>query len=597
MERTVKSKMKTSAIVVLALLGLVMFTVLELSKNTLWGWLLTALLLAAFAFVYPKAGEFWTRLLCWAGLIALFALTLRLTEPPYRAIPAVEGKNPAVTEVVRIKQGELTGVMNADQSVEVYAGIPYAKPPVGELRWREPQEPESWEGVRACDHFAPMSMQQRNPVIVDSLSSIFGYHNFKISLSDNYREPVSEDSLYLNIWKPAGDPENAPVIFFIHGGSLMTGQPSFRDYNGESLAKRGVIVVNFGYRLNVFGYLASEELAAESPNGTTGNYGLLDQIAALRWVSENIAAFGGDPGNITIAGESAGSSSVNALCVSPLSRGLFRRAIAESSSVTAIQPYHTFRPMEQALEMGRKILTEQGASSVEDLRQIPAGKLVNTAYSNNSMTVDGYALTEQPYLTYEKGENCEETLLNGFNGREADVFRLFQTVKPEDYPAAVERLLGGEAERFLAMYPAQDSRTATQNTNMLLSVCWFAYSHCDWTRYMTAQGRPAYEYYFSKQNGGIGDWHSGEMIYAYGNLDSCPRNYGEDDRALSELMQQYWVNFAKTGDPNGEGLPVWPTAAEAPGMVLHFDSEAALTEDPYLDIYRLVDAYQQSLLD
>ena len=592
-----KTKMKTGVLILFVLAALVMLALLELGKHTLVGWALTAFLLLGFALLYPRIASKALRLLAWLGLIALLALILKLSAPPCRAIPAVEGKNPAVTEVVTVAQGELTGLVNSDGSVEVYAGIPYAKPPVGELRWREPQEPEPWEGVRACDAFAPMSMQKRNSELYNTLYDLIGYHKYKPSLGRGSREPVSEDSLYLNIWKPAGEQEKLPVIFYIHGGSLMTGQPSFMEYNGEALAKKGVIMITFGYRLGVFGYFADEALAAESPNGTTGNYGLLDQIAALRWVHENIAAFGGDPDNITVAGESAGASSVNALCVSPLTEGLFRRAIAESSGVTAIQPYHTFRTMDEALEMGAAIKAEQRAASIEELRAIPAEQLVQTRYANDSMTVDGYALTEQPYLSYEKGLNHEEALLNGFNGREADVFRLFQTVEPDRYPDSVRLLLGDAADDYLALYPAADKKEATVNFNELLSVCWFAYSHHDWSRRMTEQGRPAYEYCFTKQNGAISDWHSGEMIYAYGNVWRWPINYGADDLALSETMQRYWVNFARTGDPNGPGLPLWPTVEEAPDAVMNFDTAVQMIDDPYLAIYPMVDKYQQSLLD
>ncbi len=590
-----KAKMKTGAILLFVLAALVMLALLELGRYTLVGWVLTALLLVGFLLLYPRISPKLLRLAAWLGLIALFALILKLSTPPFRAIPAVEGKDPAVTGVVTVAQGELTGLVSADGSVEVYAGIPYARPPVGELRWREPQEPEPWEGVRACDAFAPMSMQQTHSALYDTLYRLIGYHELKLRLGDNCREPVSEDSLYLNVWKPAGEQEKLPVIFFIHGGSLMTGQPSYTDYNGEALAKKGVIMITFGYRLGVFGYFADEALAAESPNGTTGNYGLLDQIAALRWVHENIAAFGGDPDNITVAGESAGSSSVNALCCSPLTEGLFRRAIGESSGITAVRPYHTFRTMDEALEMGRAIKAEQGVSSIEALRAIPAGQLVQTKYANDSMTVDGYALTEQPYLSYEKGLNHEEALLNGFNGHEAEAFRLLQSVEPERYPAAVQRLLGEEAERYLALAPAADKKEATECFNRLLGVCWFAYSHYDWSRRLTGQGKPVYEYCFTKQNGAIGDWHSGEMIYAYGNVWRSPANYGADDLALSETMLSYWVNFARTGDPNGPGLPAWPTTAEAPGELLNFDSEVRMIPDPFAEIYPIVDDHQQSL--
>ena len=364
------------------LVALIDAAVLELGKNVIPGWIASAAAFILFLYVHNEvlAGKSgWLKVLSWFCLFAVLAVVVRISQPPIRVIPAVSVKDPEKTEVVTVKQGDLTGVFNEDRTVEVYAGIPYAKPPVGELRWKEPQEPDSWEGIRTCDTFAPMSMQQRTNTIFASLTDIAVYHKFRISLNDNFLEPMSEDSLYLNIWKPSGEIKDAPVLFFIHGGSLTGGQPSYGDYNGESLAKKGVIVVNFGYRLNVFGYYADEELAKESPNGTTGNYGLLDQIQALKWVKENIRAFGGDPDNITIAGESAGASSVNAICVSPLTEGLFRRAIAESSGITAVQPYHTFRAFDAALELGRELLTEQGAADIAALRAVPAEKLVNTA--------------------------------------------------------------------------------------------------------------------------------------------------------------------------------------------------------------------------
>ncbi|MBO6014029.1 MAG: carboxylesterase family protein [Oscillospiraceae bacterium] len=592
MKKTEKKK-KSGFLFWFILLAVLFALVLEFSRNTVPGWILAAGLFALFFLLHrrflktkPRA----LRFLGWIVLLALLVLDLAVTAPPYRAIPAVRGKDIAKTDVISVAQGDLVGVFNTEKTVEVYAGIPYAQPPVGDLRWREPQEPSSWEGIRVCDHFAPMSMQQRNPVIMDSLTLLVGYRTFTVSLQDNFREPVSEDSLYLNVWKPAGEQAGLPVIFFIHGGSLMTGQPSFGDYNGESLAERGVVFVNFGYRLNVFGYYAAEDLAAESPNGTTGNYGLLDQIAALRWVKDNIAAFGGDPDNITIAGESAGSSSVNALCVSPLAKGLFRRAIAESSGITAIKPYHTFRPLEKALEMGIRIREEFGTTSSSDLRAIPAEKLVGTAFSNNSMTVDGYAIVEEPYRTYEKAENNEEALLNGFNGREADVFNLTMTVGKNNYPALVENIFHGETDTVLALYP----EATKKNMTTLLSAAWFAYSHYDWSRRLCAQGKPVYEYYFTRQNRSLGDWHSGEMIYAYGNLENAPQNYDAEDRALSEIMQQYWVNFARTGDPNGEGLPVWPLVSDAPGQVLNFDRDVRMMEDPFLPLDEILDRVQNA---
>ncbi len=599
--------MKGTVGFVLALSALLCALLFLLGRINLPGWLLAAALFVGFVIVRLRmtGSGFLPRLAGWIVLAAALALTFRLFGPPIQAIPAVEGKNPAPTGVVTVAQGDLTGVYTADGGVEVYTGIPYAAPPVGELRWREPQPPEPWEGVRVCDHFAPMSMQVRNATWFNSLTEWGIYHTFRPKLLGNSLEPMSEDSLCLNVWKPAGEQEKLPVMVYIHGGSLTTGQPSWVEYNGESLARKGIVVVNFGYRLGVFGYLATEQLAAESANGTTGNYGLLDQIAALQWVHDNIAAFGGDPEQVTVCGESAGASSVNALCVSPLSEGLFRRAIAESSGIVAKQPYHTFRTLSDALAMGESILTEFGASGMDDLRAVPAEKLVNTKFTNNAMTVDGYAITEQPYLTYEKGKNHEEALLNGFNVHEADLFTLFTKVTGENYVDSLRPLLGDRAADAAALYPptpvdekyhwlVEAGGDAKGSSNTVYSAAWFSYSHYCWTRLLGAQDTPVWEYRFTKDNGCLGSAHGGELPYAFGNLDRHAWLYDESDRALSEVMQEYWANFVKYGDPNGAGLPVWEPTRDG-RTVLELGEEIKPAADPSLALYELLDAHQNSV--
>ena len=590
-------------LIITAILGLI---VLELGKNTLLGWGIVIAVLASlivFEFSTTKKNGFFVHLLLVVAFFAVIGGAFAVSQPPYKRVPAVDVKNPEVTEVVSVKEGDLTGVLNSDKSVEVYAGIPYAAPPVGSLRWKEPQPAEKWEGVRACDTFAPMSMQKRDGEIMNSLTQIVGYHRFNFSLKDNYREEVSEDSLYLNIWKPAGKVENAPVLFFIHGGSLTSGQPSFSEYRGEDLAKKGIIVVNFGYRLNVFGYMANEELAKESENKTTGNYGLLDQIAALKWVNENIASFGGDASKITIAGESAGSSSVGALCVSPLAKGLFRYAIAESSGITPKEPYHTFRSFADALTQGKKTMEEFEAKSIADLRNIPAEKLVKTTASNSAMTVDGYAITEQPYLTYEKGENNEQALLNGYNANEADVFNLFTEVNEKEYKEGLNTLFGKYADEAFEAYPVgshpleyklavEKGGSAKGEYNHILGGTWFAYSHKKWSDYMAAQEKPVYFYYFSKDNASLRSYHAGELPYAYGNLWRNAKKYTEEDFTLSEQMQNYWVNFVKTGNPNGADLPKWDKYTKEQNKLLQFDTELKMIDDPYSKLYPIIDKSQ-----
>lgn len=601
-------KLRKGFVVILVLVLLVFAFVLEIGHNTLLGWAALLLVSAGYVVLHLKGlseRKWYFRLFAWFCFIVVLLGILRISSPPAKQIPAVDVKNPEVTEVVTVKQGQLTGVYNSDKSVEVFAGIPYAKPPVGELRWKEPQKPDNWDGVRACDTFAPMSMQQQN-VYMDSLSSIFGYHNYEISLKDNFKEAMSEDSLYLNVWKPSGDIKNAPVLVFIHGGSLTGGHTSFDAYNGETLASKGIVVVNFAYRLNVFGYYANEELAAESENGTTGNYGLLDQIQALKWVKENIASFGGNPDEITVAGESAGSSSVNAVCVSPLAKGLFKRAVAESSGITAKTPYHTFRPIERALEMGENIMKEFSASSVNDLRKVPAEKLVNTSYTNSAMTVDGYAITEQPYLTYEKGENNEEALLNGFNAHEADLFTMLNKVTAENYVDSLRGVLGDNAEKAAELFPPEkqdkaytividQGGDAKGSYDKVISAAWFTYSHYNWSRLLSSQGKDVYEYYFSMDNSSLGSFHAGEMPYLYGNLFRHDRLYTGEDMALSETMQSYLLNFVKTGNPNGDGLPEWKKFSYNEKQVLEFNKTVKMVDDPYYELYALIDDYQNNL--
>ena len=597
---------------VIILITLLYLVILELSKNTILGWIIgvfVAIAMISYRGFLTDKGMLGTKvkLITWGLFIGILCANYLLTSPPYKNVPAVDNKNPDVTEVVHVAQGDLTGVYNADHSVKVYAGIPYAKPPVGELRFKEPQAPDSWDSVRTCDAFGPMAMQPRSNTLYDSLSHILGWHDYQVKLGDEYLEPVSEDCLYLNVFAPEdmGD-EPLPVIFYIHGGSLTTGQSSYTEYRGEDLAKRGVIFVNFAYRLGVFGYYTADDLKAESPNNTTGNYGLLDQIAALNWVKDNIAAFGGDPDRITIAGESAGSSSVNAICVSPLTEGLFNYAIAESSGILAYKPFHTFRDYSEAIEQGNMVREEFNAKSSMELRDIPAEELVKTASNQSAMTVDGYAIVEQPYLTYEKGENHEKALLNGFNAKEADAFNLGIKATAENYEELLAEDMGDYASDMAKVVPA-DSPQRDQHfivdamgdakgaLNQAYSAIWFSYSHYLWNNYMVKQGKPAYEYYFTKTNNSLSNYHAGEIPYAYGNLWRHPGLYNEDDYKLSDIMQQYFVNFAKTGDPNGEGLPKWEARTVGNNQLLQLDTDIKMTDDPNKKLYKVIDRYEESL--
>ena len=590
-------KQKTSAAFCIrfGLFSLLTLALLELNKNRVLGWVVALVLLAEYAYLRGRVKKGWARFGLFLGLVVLLAANLIVTQGPVKRHPAVEGKTGGATEIVTVSDGQLRGVKTRDGAVEVFAGIPYAAPPVGELRWREPQDPEAWEGVLEADTFAPMSMQVQSSALYNSLAQIIGYHDYQISLSDNFRDACSEDALYLNIWRPAGaeEGEALPVLVYVHGGSLQTGQPWYADYSGEGLARRGVIVVNMGYRLGVFGFLATEELAAESENGATGNYGLLDQIKALQWVQDNISAFGGDPDNVTLAGESAGSACVSALCTSPLAEGLFRRVIGESSTTTAKNPAHSFRTMEAALQTGAETLSRFGASGIDDLRQMDARTLVAAADVNHHITVDGYVLPETPYEAYSSGRHNEEAILHGFNGEEGTAFILFDMANSRNYEEKVRRYFGDEADEVLALYPAATDAEARQNWIDIYSAVLFTYGHHCWIQEAAENGIPSYAYFFTKENGRLGDWHSGEEVYLYHNIPAGSKLYDEEDRALSDRFADYVVNFMKTGDPNGEGLPLWEDSA-VNGRLMELGAQQGMVDDPYQKLYGILERMQNN---
>ena len=581
---------KMIAIVLYVLLAMLMLAVLELNQNRLIGSILIVLFAAgmiALRLTVLTERPWYLKLTAVIGFFGLFAAVLFLTWPPTRAVPAATQKSPEYTRTYSVAQGELRGV-KISNSVELFAGIPYAKPPVDDLRWREPQDPEPWEGVLDADTFAPMSMQPTNLPIYNSLAQIIGYHDYKISWSNNYIPPVSEDSLYLNIWRPAGEVNDAPVLVFIHGGSLQTGQPWYADYSGEGLARKGVIVVNMGYRLGIFGFFASDELASESPNGTTGNYGLLDQIKALEWVRDNISAFGGDPDNVTLAGESAGAVCVSALCTSPLAKGLFRRVIMESSTLAPVAPPHSFRTLSNALAAGQKTLEKYDCKDIDALRKLPAEKLVAEADTHHHITVDGYALTETPYESYTAGRFNEMQIMHGYNKSESEAFILFDQANSKNYTGKVNSNFGDYAADLLKLYPAGDNASAKAAWAEIWGARFFDYSHYCLNRLAAAGGIPVYEYYFTKDNGRLGPWHSGEMVYFYGNIPADSKLYDARDRELSAQMTGYFVNFIKSGDPNGIGLPRWEVNTSSVDL-MEFGVETRMVKERKTALYEIFD--------
>ncbi|MBQ3866505.1 MAG: carboxylesterase family protein [Clostridia bacterium] len=577
--------------IVLSILTVLLLAFMELDQHTLWGWLAVLVIAGVGGFLLikmPEGTPWYWKALFWVGLFSLWTVIFVFSAAPVRPVPAVQGKTVEQTEIVTVREGKLTGVKTPDGKVELFAGVPYAKPPVGDLRWRAPRDPEPWDGVRVCDTFAPMSMQPQYPPFVNSLVDLFAYHDYTVGFADNTRGPASEDSLYLNIWRPANGGRDLPVLVYVHGGSLKTGQPWYADYSGEGLARDGVIAVNMGYRLGVFGFFADEELQKEDPDGSTGNYGLMDQIQALKWVRENIASFGGDPNNVTLAGESAGSACVSALCTSPAAKGLFRRVVGESSTVTAPKPAHSFRTLENALLAGKKTKELLGCKTVSELRALSAEELLKATDLNHHVTVDGFVLPESPYEAYKEGRFNEEAIFHGFNKTESRLFITFDQASLKNYEEKIRAYFNDRADEVLSLYPASNDREAKDNWTDIYSAAVFSYGHYHWTREALANGIPVYAYYFTKDNKRLGADHGGEEVYFYGNIPPASAKYDQTDRELGDLMHHYFLNFIKNGDPNGEGLPRWEGVSDA-ARIFEFGDRVGDTAEPFYPLYDVLD--------
>ena len=561
---------------------------------------LVAFLVVRIFFINKKL---WMRLVTWAAMICVSISLIAFSQPRYERKSAAYYDNPEkINEVLELNEGKVQGIYNVDKKVKIYAGIPYAKAE----RWKEPVA-YTWDNVIDGSYFAPRSMQPKATPVTDSLVTIYsekGWH-------PNYlMEPIQdreEGGLYLNIWRPNNDMTDLPILVYIHGGSLTSGSGGYEDYNGESMAKLDVIMITIQYRLGVFGFFAHPDLKQESleetGHATTGNYGLLDQIFALNWINQNAANFGGDKNNITIAGESAGSSSVSALCSSPLAKGLFKRAIGESSSLVVKKAPHTYRKVEEAYKTSKKILDEFKCSSIDELRKVPAEKLTETKNSNSSMMLDGYALTKDPYDVYLAKENNEEALLNGYNLKEADAFVvptfLLSPTNKKNIQERLEKYFNKEiAQKIFDLYKDKIEADAFSAFNEIISVYWFIMPHHSWSNMALNNGETVYRYIFTKTNGYHETYHSGEMVYCYNNLDrqNKPYAYNESDYKLANIMVNYWANFAKSGNPNGEGLPVWNEYTNNKDNVMELGSNVGSIADNYLGLYEIIDQFIEQQL-
>lgn len=379
-----------------------------------------------------------------------------------------------------------------------------------------------------------------------------------------FRSPgFSEDCLTLNVWAPPHTKAKLPVLLYFYGGGYIAGDASEFRYDGEHMARRGIVVVTANYRLGIFGFLAHPELSAESPHQASGDYGLLDQVAALEWVRHNIAAFGGDPGHITIAGESAGSVSVNLLTVSPLSRGLIAGAIGESGGVI------TPAPLDSSERIGAAF------GSLADLRAMPAAAVLDRAQGHHfPVTTDGYFLTEPPASTLAAGRQAHIPLLVGWNGQEGSWRSLLgdSAPTPEHYAALVRREYGPAADAVLHAFPGTDSLQVMVSGTLLASARFTALGTWNWARLAVRTGqKPVYVYNYTRSRGDQGAVHSAEIEYALGNLGTNHvYAWTADDSAVSSAMQQYFAAFIMTGSPRVAGLPVWPAnnQPQAPVMII-----------------------------
>jgi len=513
---------------------------------------------------------------------------------------------------VKTAHGVVEGTM-VTEGVRAFRGIPFAAPPVGDLRWQPPQPVKPWEGVRRAERFGPRAMQR----------PIFGDMNFR---SDG----ISEDCLYLNVWTPAGaGGHRLPVLVYFFGGGFMAGDGSEPRYDGASMASKGVVAVTVNYRLNVFGFLAHPELTKESPHHASGNYGLLDQNAALRWVRQNIAAFGGDPAKITIAGESAGSIAVCAQMASPLSKDLIAGAIGESGS-----PMGTLTPvaLAEAEQVGVRFANKLRVKSLAELRKIQAKQLLEATaeagFGRFPLTIDGYFFPKNPVDTFTAGEQARVPLLVGWNSEESNYRAILGREKPtrENLTRAVQKLYGDRAAEVLKVYEAPSDAEVEQVATDLAGDRFIGFSTWKWADLQgKIGGKPVYRYLYTRPRpvmrtemgdavpglaGGVlkgaeaqanrqpasrGAVHSAEIEYALGNLaTNVVYAWTPDDSKVSGIMEGYFANFVKTGNPNGTGLPTWPAANQAESVpVMHIDVDTHLEPDKHRARYLLLDKFSR----
>jgi para-nitrobenzyl esterase len=499
---------------------------------------------------------------------------------------ATVGPAPSQIRTAKVSGGEVQGAVS--NNISSFKGIPFAAPPVGDLRWKAPQPVKPWSGVKQADAFAPGCMQ--DPALATFMRAPTNF---------------SEDCLYLNVWTPAKTgSEKLPVMVWIYGGGFGAGATNAALYDGTNLARKGVVIVSTAYRVGPFGFLAHPELSRESGKGS-GNYGLQDMIAALRWVKNNIAQFGGDPSRVTIFGESAGGIAVSMLAASPPAKGLFHRVISESGGSfapvrLANEGGENVPTLRLAESTGKTFLESLGANDIKAARALTAeqiqkglGSGLTASIGRFWPTADGDVLIGDQYELYQAGRFNDTPVLIGTNSDEGAMFTR-PGVTPEAFEKQIRAGYGPRADVILNAYPHDTDAEVFRSSKDIFRESAFAWHTWVWARLQSQKGKgKAFVYYFDHRTPTSPDGanHGSEISLVFGNLGAFGGPPQSGDKELSDLMSSYWVNFAKSGDPNGGGLPMWPAFTEKEQNAMFFDPQPSARPVPNLDKLKAFDAY------
>jgi para-nitrobenzyl esterase len=498
------------------------------------------------------------------------------TALAFAALTALGAADMATAAPVRVDGGLITGAASHDGKIRSYKGVPFAAPPVGDLRWRPPAPVKPWSGVRPAEQFGAACMQP--DLAPDSLLSYWP--------SAGYLPKVDEDCLFVNVWTPATSTKaRLPVMVWIHGGGYFVGYGHQPIFDGEALARKGVIVVTLNYRLGPLGFFAHPELTRESEHKASGNYAIMDMIGALQWVKRNAAAFGGDASKVTIFGQSGGSRSVSVLMASPRAKGLFQRAIGASGG--AFNAGRPLTSLAQAEQQGRKLGEALKAPSLADLRKASAIDILKASPGRGELNLDGWVLPEDIDTAFAKGAQSDLPLLVGSNSDEGSIYG--RPGDPAAYVAGARTRFGARADAYLKLYPATTEAEVRLANNAVIRDSQLGWGNWKWAHAQKKTGKaPVYYYYFDRApplpdisfrewpgKANFGAYHTAELGYTFDNLNVHDLAWTAVDRKLATAMSSYWTNFAKTGNPNGPGLPAWPAFDPARDRVMHLGQTIA----------------------